>query len=156
MSIILPNGNGFWRKGFLGNDGNTTKGESCFGNRKSSRSLLNTHNLDTVVSERGMFSICRNIFSIISPSDPAAHPVFCQVFYFWREKTFLGLLFHFISFWSTGSCWFCLIFLPQLVFLLQGANISEIANNPNNNNTKTLNLAKLLSGENPQCIAMRR
>ena len=47
MSIILPNGNGFWRKGFLGNDGNTTKGESCFGNRKSSRSLLNTHNLDT-------------------------------------------------------------------------------------------------------------
>ena len=104
MSIILPNGNGFWRKGFLGNDGNTTKGESCFGNRKSSRSLLNTHNLDMTVvseSERGMFSICRNIFSIISPSDPAAHPVFCQVFYFWREKTifFLGLLFHFISFW---------------------------------------------------------
>ena len=104
MSIILPNGNGFWRKGFLGNDGNTTKGESCFGNRKSSRSLLNTHNLDTVVSERGMFSICRNIFSIISPSDPAAHPVFCQVFYFWREKTFLGLLFHLISFSSTGWC----------------------------------------------------
>ena len=63
MSIILPNGNGFWRKGFLGNDGNTTKGESCFGNRKSSRSLLNTHNLDTVVLVKEECSQFAEIFS---------------------------------------------------------------------------------------------